>query len=414
MTITVCGVNHQVAVKERERLAIAPGELADSLHAVLGEPEISEALILSTCNRSEVYCISDNASRVKHWFQNYHQLSAGFMAENTYLHQGGEAVAHLLRVAAGLNSMVLGEPQIFGQLKEAFSVAVSQGAVGSQLQHLLQFAFTTTKRIRHETAIGREAVSIASAAVSLAKCIFSELRPLKVLAVGVGDTSTLALQHFREQGVSEFIIANRTLSNAQQLAADFAATAIALEQIPLHLETVDVVISATSSRQPILPKCWVMDALKSSRRRPMFLVDLAVPRDIEFGVGELDGAYLYNIDDLQQITQDNLRQRIAAAEEAEKIITMETNRYLAKVRERDCSATISAYRDKVAMFREQEVAKALKLIRQGHCPEKVLVGMAHALANKLMHHPSVKMREAGSHGHHEFIAMARRLLDITE
>lgn len=415
MPIIVCGVNHNSAsVAIRETLVIPEEEVPEVLASLVGHSSINEALLLSTCNRWELYCSAYDETAAVDWLQSHYHFSQDMIDRHTYLYQDQDAIMHLMRVASGMDSMMLGEPQIFGQLKDAFELACQQGCVGLDFNHLFPYIFSVTKKIRTQTAIGQQPISIAYAAVSLAKCVFSHLSCLKVLVIGAGDTVELALQHFKEQGVSQFVMANRTLSRAVELAGKYGGQSLSLDQIPTHLGSIDVVLSATGCPENIVSAHWVEQALKVPHRRPMFLVDLAVPRDIDPRVAELNGAYLYNIDDLRSVSENGLAKRKEAALGAEKIIAKEADSYFSKLQEREYSGTVRAYRSKVEQLRDRELTKAIQLLSAGKDPQEVVMLLARSLTNKLMHHPTVQMRKAGDHGKQDFLDAARRLLDINE
>lgn len=415
MAFFAFGINHQTAtVAIREQLALSGEKISHSLSSLLAHSTIHEALLLSTCNRHELYCFADDVAAPMGWLTQQRNLPEDVLKQHLYQYQDRGAVSHLMRVASGLDSMMLGEPQIFGQVKEAFELATQHGGVGLHMNRLMPHVFSTTKKVRTQTTIGQHPTSIAYAAVSLAKCVFSDLASLNVLVVGAGDTVELALQHFHEQGVRQVVVANRTLTHAEGLAKKYQGTSITLDKIPEHLPNTDVVLSATASFEPIILRPWVETALKSNRSRPIFLVDLAVPRDIEPSIGELDGAYLYNVDDLTMVTEKGLAKRREAAEQAEKIILQESDNYFAKLNESHASGAIEAYRNQAEQLRDDEVTKALRQLRSGKHPEEVVMALAHGLTNKLLHCPSVQMREASSRGKHEFMDVARRLLGINE
>lgn len=323
MSLLALGINHNTAsVALRERVAFGPDRIDRALRELVEQPGVSEAVIVSTCNRTELYCSLEQGQgeQVLNWLQRFHALEASEVLSAIYRHQDEEAVRHLMRVACGLDSLVLGEPQILGQIKQSYAHAQQADAVKGSLERLFQKSFSVAKRVRTDTEIGASAVSVAFAAVSLARRIFSDLSQTKVLLVGAGETIELVARHLREQSVTRMMVANRTLQRAQLLAEEFGAQVMTLEEIPDYLHEADIVISSTASPLPILGKGMVERALKARRFRPMFLVDIAVPRDIEAEVDELSDAYLYTVDDLQGIIEQNLETRKRAAAEAELIV----------------------------------------------------------------------------------------------
>ncbi|MEW5791540.1 MAG: glutamyl-tRNA reductase [Pseudomonadota bacterium] len=398
MNIFSLGLNHTTApVDVRERVAFANDLLGAAHQNLLARSGAREAVILSTCNRTELYYStnSEEAGSVSRWLGEYHHLSSEALQPYLYLHQGDEAVRHLFRVAAGLDSLVLGEPQILGQLKAAYQQACLARSVGPLFNRLFHWSFSVAKRVRTETAIGGQAVSVAFAAVSLAKRIFGNLSCQQVLLIGAGETIELVARHLREQGVSQMTVANRTVERALPLAEEFDARVISLEQIPDALEQVDIVVSSTASPLPILGKGSVERALKARRHRPIFMVDIAVPRDIEPEVAELPDIYLYTVDDLQDIIQENMQARRSAAAAAEQIIAEEVAAFGRWRQGLETVPTIRLLREHADRLRRQELERALRHLRQGQDPEQVLEHLSQGLTNKLLHQPTVALRAAG-------------------
>jgi glutamyl-tRNA reductase len=413
MPLFVCGLNHKSAdIAQREQFAIPREFLEQALVNALASEKIHEAVIVSTCNRCELYCVADSRDAAIAWLSTKYP---GLLVDSfTYCYQDEIALSHLLQVTSGLDSMVLGEPEVFGQVKQAYLTAVETKAAGSKLEHLFQFAFQITKKIRTETLIGQQSVSVASGAVNLAKCIFANLESLTVLLVGAGETIELVATHLREQGVTSMIVANRTLAKAQALANKFNSLAIGLDQLMDYLPEVDMVLSATDSHSFIFNKEQVELANKSARRRPLFFIDIALPRDIDPKIGDLDGVYLYNLDDLQQIADEGLAKRRIAALDAQKMIDNAVEHFMRQLQEREAVGTICAYRNKIEQLRDQELAKALEALTQGEDPQHVLTQLARGLTNKFLHIPSVELRRASSFGQKEFIGMAKRLFGVEE
>jgi glutamyl-tRNA reductase len=360
MRLLAFGINHQTApVEVREKAAFVPEQLGAALRQAVACGAM-ETTILSTCNRTEVYCGLDSADDEKliAWFCDYHRLNPASVRPYLYMHPDQAAVRHAFRVAAGLDSMVLGEPQILGQMKDAFTTAHKEGATGKLLNRLFQQTFSVAKQIRTDTAIGASAVSVASAAVQLAKQIFSDLRQQTVMLIGAGDTVELCARHLREHDVKQIIIANRTVERAQLLATQIGGHAISLTEMPARLSEADIVITSTASQLPILGKGAVESALKVRRHRPMFIVDLAVPRDVETEVSELDDVYLYTVDDLHGLVQTNMESRQSAALEAEKIIDTKVVDFMQWIHSLDAEPTIRALRDTADAVRELELERA--------------------------------------------------------
>ncbi len=415
MSLLAIGLNHTTApVSIRERLTFGPDIVVAALRSLTEIPGVHEAVILSTCNRTEVYCHTDDdtAELTRDWLARFHGLSVEDIAPYLYLHQGRHVVAHLLAVASGLDSLVLGEPQILGQVKNAYQTASDAGRTGKILTRLFQHSFSTAKQVRTDTAIGDSPVSVAFAAVSLARQIFADLSQQTALLIGAGETIELAARHLAQNGVGRIIVANRTVARAQELALQFDAFAIALTEIPSHLAEADIVIASTASPMPILGKGTVESALKRRRHRPMFMVDIAVPRDIEAEVSDLEDVYLYTVDDLDEVIQDNLRSRQEAAEQAREIIQFQVEEFLAWMRSLDAVGLIQDYRRQAGEIRDEVLSKALHMLESGKSPEQALNFLAQTLTNKLLHTPSTRLREAGSSGEHELLEAANALFQL--
>lgn len=417
MALLAVGLNHNSApLPIRERVAFARDQLPEVLRDLTTTSRINEAAILSTCNRTEMVCCADeiNSEKVIRWFSDYHRLAPGDIQPYLYTHPDQGAVRHLLRVASGLDSMILGEPQILGQIKDAYLAAREAGTVGKHLNKLFEYTFSVAKQIRTDTAIGASPVSVAFAAVSLSKQIFSDLGEHTALLIGAGDTIELAARHLRENGIGRLIIANRTLSRAEALVTEVNGLAITLAEVPAHLVSADIVISSTASQLPILGKGAVESAIKARKHRPMLMIDIAVPRDIEPEAGNLRDVYLYTVDDMKEIIDEGLKSRQQAALQAEEIIDSQTLRFMGWLRSLDSVSAICTYRDEIESIREQEIDKALRMLRRGEDPEAVLNLVTRALANKLAHAPTSRMRQASFEGRSDLLRAARELLDIKD
>jgi glutamyl-tRNA reductase len=376
---------------------------------------VKEAAIVSTCNRTELYCGLDELDKhaVVEWFREYHKLDQD-IEPYIYLHPDQEAVRHVLRVASGLDSLVLGEPQILGQIKDAYAAASEAGTMGGYLDRLFQHTFSVAKQVRTDTAIGASPVSVAFAAVSLSKQIFSNFEDHTALLIGAGETIELTARHLKQSNIGRMIIANRTLENAHTLAEEVGAYAIALPEIPAHLAEADIVISSTAAPIPILGKGSVESALKKRKHRPMLMVDIAVPRDIETEVSELKDVYLYTVDDLQDIIQEGLRSRQEAAQQAEEIIDTEVSHFMHWLRSLNAVSSIRAIRESAEGQRDQELERALRLLNSGKEAEQVLTEMANRLTNKFIHTPSVQLKQAGYDDRQELFDAALELFDIRD
>ncbi len=363
-----------------------------------------------------MFCCSnddqDKRANVIDWFHHFHRLNPGEVAPYLYTHPDRSAVQHLLRVASGLDSMILGEPQILGQIKDAYMAAKHAGTMGQCLNRLFEHTFQVAKQVRTDTAIGSSPVSVAFAAVNLAKQIFSTLSGHTVLLIGAGETIELVARHLRENGIEGIIIANRTLARAETLVNEVNGMAITLQEIPDYLSRADIVISSTASPLPILGKGAVERAIKLRKHRPMLMVDIAVPRDIEPEVGELNDAYLYTVDDLQEIIDEGLKSRQEAALQAEEIIEAQAGQFMGWLRSLDSVATIRCYRDMVSEICDQQLEQAQRMLVSGQDPDAVMAQLVRAIANKLTHIPTVQMRRAGFEGRPELLDSARELLGI--
>ena len=396
MTLTALGINHKTApVALREKVAFTPDSLVSALASLKQIDGIEESVIVSTCNRTEVYVKgAGEAALLLDWLSAFHDVKREDIEQNSYLYQQEDAVKHVMRVASGLDSLILGEPQILGQIKQAFSDAKHSGTVGAEFERLFQHTFSVAKKVRSETEIGANAVSVAFAAVQLAKHICSAVPKRSVLLVGAGETIELVAQHLKEQGVQRLAVANRTVARAENLAANLGADVLTLSQLPEHLHDFDIVISSTASQLPLIGKGMVEKALKQRRNMPMFLVDLAVPRDIESQVNELGDAYLYTVDDLQHIVEQNLASREMAAQDAEKIIDDQASVFLSWKQAQHSIDLVRQYRQKGMASRDELVARAMNQLSEGRNAEDVVQELAYKLTNALMHGPTRVLRDA--------------------
>ncbi len=415
MDLVVVGINHRTApVALRERIAITPEEMGNALHDLRSTEGLEEVAILSTCNRTEIYAVKpgDDPSGIGAWLAKYHDLPVDHLADALYIHSGDASVRHLLRVASGLDSMVLGEPQILGQVKDCFSQAKRHNTIGKLLERLSQNTFRIAKQVRSSTAIGQTPVSVASIAVDLAAQLFSEIARCNVLLIGAGETIELVAKHLINAGVQKITIANRTLTRAWDLAQELGGDAVALSEIPSTLPHVDILISSTGSQLPILGKGTVERALRERRHSPIFMVDLAVPRDIEPEIAELRDVYLYSIDDLEQIIAENITNREEAAAEAEAIITDALTALEADDKSRSAVDVLVKFRQQNEAIRDVELAKAIERLEKGEQPEAVLKSLANQLTNKIIHSPSVQLKQASADGRDHVIDALAELFQL--
>lgn len=415
MTLIALGINHNTAsVEVREAVAFAPERMFEALRHASDSTGMKEVAILSTCNRTELYAEASigGAGSLLAWMANFHNMQLEDLEACHYAHEGSDAARHMMKVASGLDSLVLGEPQILGQMKSAYATASEAGSLGSGLHGAFHKVFSVAKRVRSETAIGENPVSVAYAAVSLAQQIFSDLKSDTALLIGAGETIELVARHLVEQGLKKIIVANRTLGNAAKLAQAFGGEAILLADIPEYLHQADIVIASTASQLPILGKGAVEAALKTRRHKPMFMVDIAVPRDIEAQVGELADVYLYTVDDLKEVIDENMRSREQAAQIAAEIIEEGVTHYGDELRSQDAVATVKAFRRVVEELRDNELSKAQKSLAAGSNPEDVLNQLARNFANKVMHKPTARLRKAGAEGNFEAINAFQNLFEL--
>jgi glutamyl-tRNA reductase len=415
MPLFTCGINHRSApINVRERLAFSATQVKSVLDDVRRLEAVNEAVLLSTCNRTEIYMAGSNPQALRQWFQHQSHAANMNLDQHCYLHQDDAAVRHLLRVSTGLDSMVPGEPQILGQVKQAYRLACEAGTAGSALQHLFPAAFAVSKSIRQDTQIGAHPVSMAYASMQIAKRIFTHLSNCCVLLIGAGELIELMMTHLLEQGVSQIIVANRTVEKALQLAAPCNGMGIRIGDIPAHLPQADIVITATASQLPIIGKGMVERTLKAKKRRPVLILDLAVPRDIEPEVGQLADIYLYNIDDLQTIIEANLKNRSTAAAQAEALVEIQTAHYMRQLRVSGISDIITQFRRKAEQHRDEALTKALTELNQGRDPALVTQQLAVQLTNKILHQPTQKLRQFAYHQQADALALAKKLLICAE
>ncbi|MEM8562412.1 MAG: glutamyl-tRNA reductase [Pseudomonadota bacterium] len=420
MKLIALGINHNsAAVEVRERVAFAPEQVVEALDDACVHAQVEEVVILSTCNRTELYAIvpesssmADKAAQLIDWMANYHHLSTAEIRESAYHFEAEQALQHVIQVASGLDSMVLGEPQIFGQLKSAYAVASEAGTVGSELGRLFPRVFSVAKRVRTDTAIGENPVSVAYAAVDLARHIFADLNSCNALLVGAGETVELVARHLIDAGVNHIVIANRTLGRARELAQKFSAEAVLLADIPSQLQDADIVITSTASQLPILGKGAVEEAVKARRHRPVLMVDIAVPRDIEPQVGDLRDIYLYSVDDLREIVEQNMLNRHQEARKADQIINQGIAQFMEEMRSLTSLDLVKDYRRMAEETREVELQRALRALTRGEDPQQIAAQLARAITNKLIHAPTAGLRKASAEGRSDVLAQARKLLGI--
>lgn len=417
MQLYVIGVNHTTApIQIREHVAFNSEHLGNALRELTSHGA-TEAAILSTCNRTELYCTTDNPQKPLNWLSQYHQLEKDAIAPYIYTLPNDEAVKHAFRVASGLDSMVLGEPQILGQFKQSVKIAQDAGTLGTLLHKLFQRTFEVAKEVRTNTDIGANSISMAAAAVKLAQRIFGDISAQKILFIGAGEMIELCVDHFCAQKPKSMTVANRTIERGSNLAEKIIAQgtnaqAISLNDLPAHFSDFDIVVTSTASPLPIIGLGMVESAIKARRHRPIFIVDLAVPRDVESEVAELDDVFLYTVDDLVKVVSDGIENRQSAAVEAELIVTNRVETFMQWFKRRDAVPTIKALRDQIDTLRKIELEKALKLIQKGENPEKALEAFSIALTNKFLHAPSHALNQAHGEEHIKLEDILKQLYQI--
>ncbi len=421
MDIIVVGLSHKTApVEIREKVAFAPTAMAEPLQQMLALPAISEGLIVSTCNRVELYAVSKQADaavvELKTFIAQYHQLKLSALEEHLYSFTGEDAIQHVLRVAASLDSMVVGEPQILGQIKTAYGYASEFQTAGTILNRFLHKAFSVAKRVRTETAIASNAVSVSFAAVELARKIFDSLDGKTVMLVGAGEMCELAAKHFMNNGISRVLVTNRTFSRAEKLAEEFSGQAIPFEEFQQHLHKVDIVLSSTGAPDYVLTAKALKAVSKARRYKPMFLIDIAVPRDIDPKANRIDNIYLYDVDDLQGVVEANIKERQKEAAKAELIVADEVCQFRSWLSSLEVKPTIVALRQQLEKIRRQELEKTLTgSLGFGEKERKAIDAMTSAIINKILHHPTNVLKMAGSNEtSSQYVDAVRALFDLPE
>ena len=412
MQLYTIGVNHTTApIEIRENVAFGADSIREAL-SDLTNKKAAEAAILSTCNRTEIYVQSADALPVMGWLADYHQLDLNHIQPYTYTLANQEAVKHAFRVASGLDSMVLGEPEILGQFKQSVKLAQEAGTLGTHLHQLFQRTFEVAKEVRTNTDIGGSSISMAAATVKLAQRIFGDLCEQKILFIGAGEMITLCANHFAAQKPKSMTVANRTKERGLELAEKIHAEAILLNDLPTHFADFDIVITSTASQLPIVGLGMVERAIKARKHRPIFMVDLAVPRDIEAEVAQLDDVFLYTVDDLAQVVTDGIENRQEAAVSAEMIISTRVEAFMHWLQKRNSVPTIKALRDQAETMRTAELEKAIKLIQKGESPEKVLEKLSLAITNKMLHAPSHALNRSHGDEHERLAQQLRHIYQI--
>lgn len=418
MNILVVGLSHKTApVEIREKVAFAPTAMETPLHALLALPGINEGIIVSTCNRVELYATSRDAdagmAQLKRFLAEFHRLSLEELEPHLYDYRGEEAIRHVFRVAASLDSMVIGEPQILGQIKTAYGYASEFKTAGLILNRFLHKAFSVAKRVRTETNIASNAVSVSFAAVELARKIFSSLNDKTVLIIGAGEMCELAARHFVNNGVTSVMVTNRTLERAEKLAQEFSGRAVAFSEFPHHLHQVDIILTSTGAPDFILSHKQVEEVIRLRKNKPMFLIDIAVPRDIDPRVNDIDNIYLYDVDDLQGVVQANLKERQKEAKKAEAIIQEEIGQFFQWLSCLDVVPTIVSLRRKMEEIRQKEMEKTFANLKHlGAEERKAIEALTGAIINKILHQPTAVLKNAQNGEGDSYVDAVRTLFGL--
>ncbi|MBN9288392.1 MAG: glutamyl-tRNA reductase [Gammaproteobacteria bacterium 39-13] len=416
MLLTI-GVSHKTApIEVREKLAFSQEHIPDALRKLVDALAFDEVALLSTCNRTEFYCSTPSmasplVNEIQGWWQQ-HAATSFSVDPYLYAFSGEKAAAHIMRVASGLDSMIMGEPQILGQLKTAYQTANQIGMVGRKLSRLFQTSFSVAKRVRSQTKIAKHPVSVAYAAVTLAKQIFSDLSQATVMLIGAGNNVELTLQHLKAKAVKHIYIVNRTLSNAEKLASRFNGQALPLDDFTSALGHADIIISSIDCAKPFLTQSHIEQAFSGRKRRPVFMVDLGVPRNIESSIGNNEDIYLYTIDDLQGIVSENIKLRQDAAIDAEVVIQQASDAYMRWVGSQQQLHAVRALRAKAHFIKNQTLKGALKQLKKGEDPHKVLEHFAHQLTQKLLHQPTIGLKTTPLDESHDKMDLVKELFNI--
>jgi glutamyl-tRNA reductase len=419
MELALIGVSHKTApVEVRERLAIPSDKICAALASLLERTHAVEAMILSTCNRVEIVAQGPDAKLVQDFICEYHQITPDSISQHLYSYRNADAIRHLFRVTSSLDSMMLGEPQILGQVKEAYRLAAAAGTIGAGLSPLLDRAFAVAKRVRSETGISQSAVSISYAAVELARKIFGDLAGRTVMIIGASKMGELAAKHLKRNGVASVLVTNRTFERAVEIAKIFEGAAIPFEHFTDHIDRADIVISSTGAPHFIITRPLAEHAIRDRRNKPMFFIDIAVPRDVDPTVNDIDNVFVYDIDDLQQVIDSNMKERIKEAGRAEEIVDREVQAFCTRMQTREVAPTIVLLRETLERVRREEIERHRKLLRdltpeQQQATLAIVDQITQAMMNKILHHPISQIKElAGDPQAADFVETVRRIFNI--
>lgn len=418
MALITLGLSHHNApVEARERLAFAESDLSPALTRLRALPGVDEAAIISTCNRTEIMAVAglDEERRILDWWRRERQAPEGYLEKFLYTHRDHGSITHSLRVASGLDSMVVGEPQILGQMKQSFAVANETRSLGPVLSRLFQHSFAVAKLVRNETQVGAHPVSMAYAAVQMSKRIFADLHEQTALLIGAGEMIQLIARYLNQHGIGHVVVANRSLERAEKLAREVHGYAISLNDLPSHIGNADLIISSTAASGYVLEHSVMeLAAGKRRRRKPVFMIDLAVPRDIDPRIGKMEDVYLYTVDDLRSVIEENMKLREASAQQAEVLVREYAQEFSHWLEGRDAASTISQLRAHARAQRDDVLEKARRRLAAGEAPEDVMNFLADTLSNKLMHAPSQALRHAGAVEQALLLNAARKLYGLPD
>lgn len=417
MSLLTLGLNHKTApLAIRETVAFAPDECLHALSGLTALPSVREGAIVSTCNRTELYAVDDGMgdAHLQRWLCEQHGLDPETLVPHFYSYQGRDSIRHAMRVASGMDSMILGEPQILGQMKTALHQAREASTAGPILTRLFEHSFAVAKDVRTDTDIGAHPVSVAYAGVSLARRIFADFGNVTVMMIGAGETIDLAARHLGEMGVGKMVFANRSVERARNLASQHRGVAIGLDEVRAHLPAADLVVTSTGAPHQLIEAPAMRDALRTRKRRPVFMLDLAVPRDVDPAIGKMEDVYLYTVDDLQDVIRDNLRSREQAALMADDMLEERIDEFIAWLDSRSAVDTIRAMRGHADQHRDAVLDRAQRLIRQGKSGEEIAAFVANTLTSKLMHAPTSALRNSDGEGQQQLIQSAQRLFDLDD
>ena len=415
MQLLLVGINHNTAsVDIREKIAFSEEELIPALKSLKDSLALEEIAILSTCNRTEIYVVSQvsESERIKDQLVSIKKIEYEEVNESFYVKTSNEAVNHALKVASGLDSLILGESQILGQFKKCFHIAGLAGTVGKELTHFSQTIFKGAKAIRSQTKIGENSISLGSLTVTIAEKLFAQLSACKVMLLGAGEIAHLVGKHLRSAGISQFTVANRSKTRGEKLAKLLGGKSIGIDTANSELLRTDILVASTSSSLPIIGKGSVESALRNQKHKPILMVDLAIPRNIEPETGELSDIYLYGLDDFQEIIDKNLNIKEKAASDAEEIVSFYANQYKSQATTSDNSKILRDFRNANILIKEEEILKAITNLNKGDAPKDVLIQLANQLTNKIMHEPTVKIKNALECNNHSLIEAVVELYDL--